>query len=1037
MTKLTDHVAFLSQEIGPRPAGTEEEQQAALYIAEQIQKEANLTASIEDFTSMSNAKLPWAICGFITVLLGALSIFLPVMGIPAVIGTLLMAVLVVLEVIDRPVLSRLMSRGVSQNIVARYEPSAAASSNTSRRRKVILVARYDSGKTSAEYKSGFIRILPILYKVILGGMILVPIVLLIKTVFFPHAVGATAIVLNVLLVIGLVAAFIPVVFALLNQFASYNEAANSNASGVAVLLDVAERLGKGVPAGYADASGYAGATIHGEQEARAQGVVPAGADLVYEAGNGAAGHEGEDRLSAAKAAVAALSGRPVSSSHDFAIADNLVQVKDEPIETPSVEDYQEERRETRDALTGGFAQDMGEQPVDAAAMPQEAPGVAVAAAAPVPMPAPAPTPSNAGVPDWFKKGQEQAKKSEGASKGNVQRSRYADALDAALSDSASNFAQANNVVNNQVEEQLQRMRDGIMEVQAPQAQRVEEAAPQGESPKTESSKTPVRRGATQSQPLRERKERELQEQAQLEQAQREQAQQAGQTQPHSAIAGAGAAPMAAQPAADDLGATTAMKPINIDDLKAEQLEAGKAEEAPAANKIVDLPPVDRTPRKPIKLPDIGATGSLNAPSIESMKQRAPLAQAEESATDAAKSLLTMLPSIDVGEGEAAADQQPSDGDAPRVPAIDAGAGAVENASALDATLPTPGPGATGSFAPAGATGSFAPVSDELIENADPDELYIDDADDSVYDEGFTETGAFAGPGYVDMPKSRVRRFFDRFGSKKKNSDETSAHEWLDVDEDFEAQSAGAARGGWESFRQEDDEFVDEDEFSDYSDNDDRKWQGGAFSLRRNKSDRGRDDDQDSFVDEIDEASPEYVETPQPAREQSFAPQSEDAVREQERESVYQFRYGSIDTEVWLVALGSELSNNAGMRAFVAEHEQELRGAVVINLEALGAGELSYIDKEGLFKQVTASSRMKRYVRKASQALGISVPTDKMVWRDSSAAYASKKGVQAMSLVGVENGKPAYFAEQDDVLDNVDEKLLEQNSNFVMEILRNI
>ena len=37
MSEIREHVAYLSQTIGPRPAGTEEEQQAALYITEKLQ----------------------------------------------------------------------------------------------------------------------------------------------------------------------------------------------------------------------------------------------------------------------------------------------------------------------------------------------------------------------------------------------------------------------------------------------------------------------------------------------------------------------------------------------------------------------------------------------------------------------------------------------------------------------------------------------------------------------------------------------------------------------------------------------------------------------------------------------------------------------------------------------------------------------------------------------------------------------------------------------------------------------------------------
>ena len=49
MAELNEHVAYLSQEIGPRPAGTEEEQRAALYISEQFSAEAGLTTAMEDF----------------------------------------------------------------------------------------------------------------------------------------------------------------------------------------------------------------------------------------------------------------------------------------------------------------------------------------------------------------------------------------------------------------------------------------------------------------------------------------------------------------------------------------------------------------------------------------------------------------------------------------------------------------------------------------------------------------------------------------------------------------------------------------------------------------------------------------------------------------------------------------------------------------------------------------------------------------------------------------------------------------------------
>ena len=113
--------------------------------------------------------------------------------------------------------------------------------------------------------------------------------------------------------------------------------------------------------------------------------------------------------------------------------------------------------------------------------------------------------------------------------------------------------------------------------------------------------------------------------------------------------------------------------------------------------------------------------------------------------------------------------------------------------------------ASTSVGTAGMTGAFAPVGEELLKDVDADDIFVDDADDSVYDEGnFTETGAFAGPGYVEMPSSRIGGFFGRFKrnkNRKSNRHETSPQEWLDVDEDFDAREVGKARGTWESFRE--------------------------------------------------------------------------------------------------------------------------------------------------------------------------------------------------------------------------------------------
>ena len=168
---------------------------------------------------------------------------------------------------------------------------------------------------NAELNGPLLSILPILQWVTFGAMVFLPVLLIVRNVVFLNAEGATAIVLNVLACIALILVALPLVFALLHKLASYNEGANCNAAGTAVMLEVARRVGRG-RVSEAELAANADAAIHGEDAARKAGLVPEGAQLVYEAANvkppAPAPQTPEARLAAAKAAIAALSGKPVS-----------------------------------------------------------------------------------------------------------------------------------------------------------------------------------------------------------------------------------------------------------------------------------------------------------------------------------------------------------------------------------------------------------------------------------------------------------------------------------------------------------------------------------------------------------------------------------------------------------------------------------------------------------------------------------------------------------------------------------------------------
>lgn len=1042
MAELNEHVAYLSQEIGPRPAGTEEEQRAALYISEQFSAEAGLTTAMEDFQCNPDSSLPRTLCSGVAVLVTLVATIVGALAVPAIVVSLICAALAAAEVFDKPVLSRLLNRGVSQNVVARYLP-AKSPTRASRRRKVIVVANYDSGKVRRDLNGAMPAVLPILYWVELAMLVVMPLLLAIRMVLAPD--GSVLVVFNVLLAVAMVVAVLPVASFLLEKFANYNEGANCNAAGVAVLLEVASRV-----AAARDLPDAPEPTVHGEAAAVSAGLVPEGAEIVYHTGNtsedlGTSMESAAERLAAAKAAVAALSGKPVSATPTEVATEDESPAKGE--ENGAVEVSPEE------SLTPSSA---------AVVVPVAAPAYAA--------------PVEHQVPEWFKKGQEQAKKP--AKEKPVQRSRYATALERAEEEiNAREEHERRNL--DELSERMRVMRASVQAASAaagatpteimdsvvadesseeisapPSASAVNEEAspslapvlPAIEVPAVEADQLPSPSNNTVSAML-----------ADIPAIASEPASsETGTPASKPVVSAVPAAPVVPQPTDDPdvtvrdgqrplTGATVAVPPID--------LSTSDAPAAPAGGQRVVVPSVGEvaeTPasapaaaprrRRAITLPNIGISQELPRISMDDCQQAAPLSEDRPEHDGRVHDLSAVIPSVTTPE-------PPSAVSGTREAAL------LDALPSLGRTTTTTDPALSGSislagtFSSMGATGAAAPIGDELLENASENDIYIEDVDDSAYVEQITETGAMAGPGYVEMPKSRFGGIFGKF-RRKKREEASSPQEWLDVEESFDAREVGAARGGWESFREEgdiqayDEEYLDADATTAFSPEFDDDFAEDGFDAPRSSHRRGRhfeggafsrdqfDDESEGEENQTSAADPSSVFGEGLPADFVFEPTPE-------IEQIEQFHSDRIDMEVWFVTLGSELAGNGGMKAFMAAHEVELKGALIVELEALGAGELTLIDKEGTYVPKKASSRMKRLVRKAGQATGLKVPEATMEWRNSASAYALKHGQQALHLAGMDGRKPAFFAEEDDVIENIDNDMLALNSDFVMEVLKHI
>lgn len=1042
MAELNEHVAYLSQEIGPRPAGTEEEQRAALYISEQFSAEAGLTTAMEDFQCNPDSSLPRTLCSGVAVLVTLVATIVGALAVPAIVVSLICAALAAAEVFDKPVLSRLLNRGVSQNVVARYLP-AKSPTRASRRRKVIVVANYDSGKVRRDLNGAMPAVLPILYWVELAMLVVMPLLLAIRMVLAPD--GSVLVVFNVLLAVAMVVAVLPVASFLLEKFANYNEGANCNAAGVAVLLEVASRV-----AAARDLPDAPEPTVHGEAAAVSAGLVPEGAEIVYHTGNtsedlGTSMESAAERLAAAKAAVAALSGKPVSATPTEVATEDESPAKGE--EHGAVEVSPEE------SLTPSSA---------AVVVPVAAPAYAA--------------PVEHQVPEWFKKGQEQAKKP--AKEKPVQRSRYATALERAEEEiNAREEHERRNLA--ELSERMRVMRASVQAASAaagatpteimdsvvaeesseeisvpPSASAVNEEASPSLAPVLPAIEVPAVEADQLPSPSNNTVSAMLSDIPAI--ASEPASSETGTPASKPVVPAVPAVPVAPQPTDDPdvtvrdgqrplTGATVAVPPIDLstpDDPAAPA--GGQRVVVPSVGEVAETPASAPAAaprrRRAITLPNIGISQELPRISMDDCQQAAPLSEDRPEHDGRVHDLSAVIPSVTTPEPSSAVSGTRE-------------AALLDALPSLGRTTTTTDPALSGSislagtFSSMGATGAAAPIGDELLENASENDMYIEDVDDSAYVEQITETGAMAGPGYVEMPKSRFGGIFGKF-RRKKREEASSPQEWLDVEESFDAREVGAARGGWESFREEgdiqayDEEYLDADATTAFSPEFDDDFAEDGFDAPRSSHRRGRhfeggafsrdqfDDESEGEENQTSAADPSSVFGEGLPADFVFEPTPE-------IEQIEQFHSDRIDMEVWFVALGSELAGNGGMKAFMAAHEAELKGALIVELEALGAGELTLIDKEGTYVPKKASSRMKRLVRKAGQATGLKVPEATMEWRNSASAYALKHGQQALHLAGMDGRKPAFFAEEDDVIENIDNDMLALNSDFVMEVLKHI
>ena len=135
-----------------------------------------------------------------------------------------------------------------------------------------------------------------------------------------------------------------------------------------------------------------------------------------------------------------------------------------------------------------------------------------------------------------------------------------------------------------------------------------------------------------------------------------------------------------------------------------------------------------------------------------------------------------------------------------------------------------------------------------------------------------------------------------------------------------------------------------------------------------------------------------------------------------------------NSSVLFYAAGSHYANMAGMRTMLAENPGMTENTYVINIEAVGAGQLCYTRAEGILHQMSCDSELVAIAKHCGEAYQAIATTQHN--RHTNIYLPLMRGIPAISILRQEeNGLPAHFGIDPDVCENVDLQAVMEAARF--------
>lgn len=233
-----------------------------------------------------------------------------------------------------------------------------------------------------------------------------------------------------------------------------------------------------------------------------------------------------------------------------------------------------------------------------------------------------------------------------------------------------------------------------------------------------------------------------------------------------------------------------------------------------------------------------------------------------------------------------------------------------------------------------------------------------------------------------------------FGRRKKK-DQESMSDWLGVNDTYDARSVGDEIGDWDNFDSED------------------GWKGGAAVGAQFRVVDDESGQQDGAMESEVPSEREMCE--------AILHMGDDML---------------VAHDIWFVALGSSELDHAGTDAFLSDYRTACRGAFVINLDCVGAGELTLLGQEGVHNRRRADRRLVRILTNTAQDLHIPLSRDMKTNMTTDATAVMRSSMRAVTIAGLNpQGVPALSHTQEDTLDQVDPNQISDVADLVCELIR--